>query len=95
MADAVRMTRTLIAGTTAMTFDNLDANAVHSGAAAQWKKGLKVGTYIGADYELATGENSDSTFFRWPVEVYGAGWWKVERICRRAAGRRFEQRSLL
>ena len=78
MADAVRMTRTLIAGTTAMTFDNLDANAVHSGAAAQWKKGLKVGTYIGADYELATGENSDSTFFRWPVEVYGAGWWKVE-----------------
>lgn len=41
--------------------------------AAQWKKGLTAGNYIGADYELATGENSDSTFFRWPVEVYGAG----------------------
>ena len=78
MADAVRMTRTLIAGTTAMTFDNLDANTVHSGAVAQWKKGLTDGRYIGADYELATGENSDSTFFRWPVEVYGAGLWKVE-----------------
>lgn len=86
MADAVRMTRTLIAGTTAMTFDNLDANAVHSGAAAQWKKGLKVGTYIGADYELATGENSDSTFFRWPVEVYGAGWWKVEAYLPEGSG---------
>lgn len=86
MADAVRMTRTLIVGTTAMTFDNLDANAVHSGAAAQWKKGLKVGTYIGADYELATGENSDSTFFRWPVEVYGAGWWKVEAYLPEGSG---------
>ena len=86
MADAVRTTRTLIAGTTAMTLDNLDANAVHSGAAAQWKKGLTAGNYIGADYELATGENSDSTFFRWPVEVYGAGWWKVEAYLPEGSG---------
>ena len=86
MADAVRVTRTLVAGETTMTLDNLDANAVHSGAEAQWIKGLKVGTCIGADYELATGENSDSTFFRWPVEVYGAGWWKVEAYLPEGSG---------
>lgn len=86
MADAVRATRTLIDGTTTLTLDNLDVNAVRSGGEAQWKKGLTTGVFVGTDYELVTGENSDSTFFRWPVEVYGAGWWKVEAYLPEGSG---------
>lgn len=87
MADAVRMTRTLIAGTTAMTFDNLDANTVHSGAVAQWKKGLTDGGISARTMSLplAKTPTARSSAGRWRFTVRAGG--RSRCICRRAAGR--------
>ena len=75
MADAIKFSEAIIADETNFVVDNAAEGTVKGGAEANWQEfsgGME------GSYSACTGENSDSTYFTWPVAVPQAGYWTAE-----------------